>query len=143
MADPSPLDARPRLVRSSAESGEVRAGGRPAHRGLMWVLAGLLAFAVAAAAVQSERLDRMSERADELAARSEALQAELASALEQIRTFEAQREQVRESVADLAERVAALYEVVHPGGAPALARPAERAEPAEAAPPIEPAEPAH
>ena len=127
MANPSPLDSKPRLLRGG-EPLRVPRGSRRSTPGLVWVLAGLLAFTVGAAVVQSQRLDRMTARADELAARSEALQTELTQAQARIQTLEAQRGLVRESVADLAQRVAALYEIVQPGGA---TLPAPRAEPAE------------
>ena len=125
MASPSALDSEPRLRKGGEPLGGARSNRRAAAPGLLWVLAGLLAFTIGAAAVQSERLDRMTRRADELAAKSEALQTELTQAQARIQSLEAQRGVVRESVADLAERIAALYEIVQPGGAP---RPAPRAE---------------
>lgn len=128
MANPSPLEARPRLVKGGARSPESASEARrPGVSALVWVLAGLLALALGAVALQTERLDRMSERADLLAARSEVLQLELASAQTQIHDFEIQQALVRESVADLAERIAALYEIVRPVAAPAPERPAEPA----------------
>jgi hypothetical protein len=119
VADPITRDARPRLVQSGAENAAAREAQRPGPSGLTWVLAGLLAFAIGAAAVQSARLDRMTEHADELTAHAEALRVELADAQVQIRTYESQQELVRASVADLADRVAALYEIVRSGAAPA------------------------
>jgi len=119
VADPITRDARPRLVQGGAEDAEAREAQRSGASGLTWVLAGLLAFAIGAAAVQSARLDRMTEHADELTAHAEALRVELADAQVQIRTYQSQQELVRASVADLADRVAALYEIVKNGAAPA------------------------
>jgi hypothetical protein len=127
MANPN-IDARPRLVRSDAPGA---AGDDTAERqvpSLVWVLVGLIAFSLGAAVLQTERLDRMSDRADALAKRADALQLELAGARTQIRTFEMQRELVRESVADLAQRVSMLHELVRVDALPA--RPAEPPEPA-------------
>jgi hypothetical protein len=127
MANPNAAEARPRLVTPTEGSQEIghdetRRGGVPA---LVWVLAALLAFALGASVLQTERLDRMTERADSLAARADALQLELASAQTQIRTYEMQRNLVRESVADIAERIAVLYEVVRSGSPPAATLPGE------------------
>jgi hypothetical protein len=127
MANPN-IDARPRLVRSDAPG---VAGDDTAERqvpSLVWVLVALIAFSLGAAVLQTERLDRMSDRADALAKRADALQIELAGARTQIRTFEMQRELVRESVADLAQRVSMLHELVRVDALPA--RPAEPSEPA-------------
>ena len=106
-------------MQGGAEDAEAREAQRSGASGLTWVLAGLLAFAIGAAAVQSARLDRMTEHADELTAHAEALRVELADAQVQIRTYQSQQELVRASVADLADRVAALYEIVKNGAAPA------------------------
>ena len=118
MADPIARDARPRLLQGGGEDAEARAAQRSGASGLTWVLAGLLAFAIGAAAVQSARLDRMTEHADELTAHAEALRVELADAQVQIRTYQSQQELVRASVADLADRVAALYEIVKNSAVP-------------------------
>jgi hypothetical protein len=129
-ANPDAVDAKPRPSRG----GEARSGERRKPRGasaLSWLLAGLLAFVIGAAVVQTRRLDRMTARADELAAKSEALQGQLSQAQARIDKLEAQRGLVRESVADLAQRIAALYEIGQPGGAPP---PAPRAEPPESEP---------
>jgi hypothetical protein len=87
------------------------------------VLTALLALAFGAAALQTDRLSRMTARADELAAEAAGLRGELADAQAQIRSFEKQRDLVRESVADLATRVAALSEILKPGVAPTAAAP--------------------
>src|SRR5262245_17075275 len=118
MADPIAREARPRLVHGGAEQEEPRESLRSSPPGLLWVLAGLLAFAIGAAAVQSARLDRMTEHADQLTEHAEALRLELLDAHAQIRAYESQQEQVRVSVADLADRVAALYEIVRKGVPP-------------------------
>jgi hypothetical protein len=125
MADPIAREARPRLVLGGAENAETHEERRPHASGLIWVLAGLLAFAIGAAAVQSARLDRMTAHADQLTEHAEALRVELLDAQAQIHTYETRQELVRESVADLADRVAALYEIVRQG-----VPPADEAEPA-------------
>ena len=127
MADPITREARPRLVLGGAENVETHEARRSHASGLIWVLAGLLAFAIVAAAVQSSRLDRMTEHADQLTVHAEALRVELLEAQAQIHTYETRQELVRESVADLADRVAALYEIVRNGAVPP---PPEEAEPA-------------
>ena len=125
MANPNAAEARPRLVKSEEQpatgSDETRRSVPP----LVWVLAALLAFTLGASVLQTERLDRMTERAEALAARADSLQLELANARTQIHTYEMQRNLVRESVADLAERIAVLYEVVRSGSAPEPALPGE------------------
>jgi hypothetical protein len=127
MANPNAAEARPRLVKSAdAQPGAGRDETRRSVPALVWLLAALLAFALGASVLQTERLDRMTERADALAARADALQIELADARTQIQTYETQRNLVRESVADIAERVAVLYEVVRSGPAPAPSLPAEQ-----------------
>jgi len=121
---PGAQDARPRLVRGGAGAEPVDARtGRPTRRRASWVLVAVLACALAAAALQSSRLARMTERADRLEAESTALRSQLGDAQAQIRSFEKQRDLVRESVADLAARVAALSELVKRGVAPAPAAP--------------------
>jgi hypothetical protein len=132
MANPNAADARPRLVPSDESQPprhESREAGHDETRrpvpALIWVLAALLAFALGASVLQTERLDRMTERADALASRADSLQLELASARTQIHTYEMQRNLVRESVADLAERIAVLYEVVRSGSPPPAGLPAE------------------
>ncbi len=122
MANPNAAETRPRLVKTGEElpfAGHAQT--RRSVPALVWVLAALLAFALGASLLQTERLDRMTERADSLAARADALQIELANANTQIRSYEMQRTLVRESVADIAERIAVLYEVVRTGAAPAPA----------------------
>jgi len=128
--NPNPAEAGPRLVRTDAPRPAPareadRRGGLP---GLVWALAILLAFVLGAAVLQTGRLARMTERADRLAAKADGLQAELDGAQAQIRTYEMERDRVRESVADLAERVAALYQIVRPGS-PAPSSPSEPARP--------------
>lgn len=126
MANPNAAEARPRLVKTAEDRPD--AGHDETRRPippLVWILAALLAFALGASVLQTERLDRMTERADTLAARTDALQIELANARTQIHTYEMQRNLVRESVADIAERIAVLYEVVRSGSAPAPALPGE------------------
>ena len=69
--------------------------------------------------MQTERLGRTTALAEQLAAESEALRAELTQRAGADPTASrSERALVRESVADLAGRVAALYEIVQPGGAP-------------------------
>ena len=125
MANPNAAEARPRLVKAEEQpatgSDETRRSVPP----LVWVLAALLAFTLGASVLQTERLDRMTERAEALAARADSLQLELANARTQIHTYEMQRNLVRESVADLAERIAVLYEVVRSGSATEPALPGE------------------
>jgi outer membrane murein-binding lipoprotein Lpp len=125
MANPNAAETRPRLVTAeeppATGSDETRRSVPP----LVWVLAALLAFTLGASVLQTERLDRMTERAETLAARADSLQLELANARTQIHTYEMQRNLVRESVADIAERVAVLYEVVRSGSAPEPALPGE------------------
>jgi hypothetical protein len=118
VADPGMREAKPRLVRGGAENAEPHEAQRSSPPGLVWVLAGLLAFAIGAAAVQSARLDRMTEHANRLTEHAESLRVELLDTHAQLRAYETQQEQVRESVADLADRVAALYEIVRQGAAP-------------------------
>jgi len=121
---PGAQDAKPRLVRGGADAAPAEAREtRPTRRRLPWLLAALLACALAAVALQSSRLARMTERADQLAAESAALRGQLGDAQAQIRSFEKQRDLVRESVADLAARVAALSELVKPRVAPTAAAP--------------------
>ena len=122
MTTPGAQDARPRLVRGGAEQPETRAA-RPTRRRLSWVVAILLACALGAAALQTNRLARMTERADQLAAESAQLRSELGDAQAQIRSFEKQRDLVRESVADLAARVTALSQMLKPAVAPTPAAP--------------------
>jgi septal ring factor EnvC (AmiA/AmiB activator) len=122
MTTPGAQDARPRLVRGGAEQPEMREA-RPTRRRLSWVIAALLACALGAAALQTHRLARMTERADQLAAESAQLRSDLGNAQAQIRTFEKQRELVRESVADLATRVAALSQMLKPAVPPTAAAP--------------------
>jgi septal ring factor EnvC (AmiA/AmiB activator) len=119
---PGAQDARPRLVRGGAEQADARAP-RPTRRRLSWVIALLLACALGAAALQTNRLARMTERADQLAAESAQLRTELGDAQAQIRSFEKQRDLVRESVSDLAARVAALSRLLTPAVAPTAAAP--------------------
>lgn len=138
MANPNAAEARPRLVKPvDAEAAQGHDETRRPVPALVWVLAALLAFALGASVLQTERLDRMSERADALSARADALQIELAAARTQIRTYEMQRNLVRESVADIAERVAVLYEVVRSGVAepsPSLAGESAGEQPGEPTP---------
>ena len=96
---------------------------RSTRRRLSWVIAALLACALGAAALQTNRLARMTERADQLAAESAQLRNELGDAQAQIRSFEKQRDLVRESVSDLAARVAALSQLLKPAVAPTPAAP--------------------
>jgi hypothetical protein len=119
---PGAQDARPRLVRGGAEQPETRAG-RPTRRRLPWLLVALIACALGAAALQTNRLARMTERAEQLAAESEKLRSELGDAQAQIRSFEKQRDLVRASVTDLAARVAALSQLLGPHVAPTPASP--------------------
>jgi hypothetical protein len=122
----SNVEARPRLVRGD-DAGHAAAGDSAERQvpSLIWVLAGLIAFSLGAAVLQTERLDRMSDRAEALSKRADALQLELAGARTQIRTFEMRRELVRESVADLSQRVSMLQELVRSDALPA--RPLEPA----------------
>ena len=53
MTDPIAREARPRLVLGGAENEETNEARRSHESGLIWVLAGLLAFAIVAAAIQS------------------------------------------------------------------------------------------
>ena len=122
MTTPGAQDARPRLVRGGAEQPETRAA-RPTGRRLPGLLLVVLALALAAAAVQTNRLTHMTERADQLAAESAQLRSDLGDAQAQIRSFEKQRDLVRESVADLATRVAALSQLLKPAVAPTAAAP--------------------
>ncbi|HVN39610.1 MAG TPA: hypothetical protein VMW19_15715 [Myxococcota bacterium] len=110
-------------MRGGAGADPVDARTGPTRRRASWVLVVVLACAIAAAALQSSRLARMTERADQLAAESAALRSQLGDAQAQIRSFEKQRGLVRESVADLAARVAALSELVKRSVAQAPAAP--------------------
>jgi hypothetical protein len=113
-------------VVGGADNAQTHEARRSRAPGLIWVLAGLLVFSIAAAAVQSSRLDRMTEHADRLTEHAEALRVELLDAQAQIHAYETRQELVRESVADLADRVAELYEIVRQGTVPAV----DEAEPA-------------
>jgi hypothetical protein len=119
MATPNAVDTRPRLVRGDGASDD-SAPDTAARQvpSLVWVLLGLLAFAFGAAVLQTERLDSMSDRATALAAHVDSLQIELAGAQTQVRTLEMQRQLVQESVADLAQRVSLLDELVRSDAAP-------------------------
>jgi hypothetical protein len=60
----------------------------------------------------------MTEHAGQLTEHAEVLRVELLDAHTQIRAYQTQQELVRQSVADLSDRVAALYEIVQRGAAP-------------------------
>jgi hypothetical protein len=134
MANPGMPEKRPRLVRGGADAGRTPATGAPEVRSrrrgpaLAFVLAALAAVALGAALLQTERLDRVTAQADALRAANQELEA-------RIEGYEQQRALIRESVADLAARVAALGEIVRADGEEAEMAPAATAEPAFEPPP--------
>ena len=125
MASPGMPESRPRLLKGGADGApEPGARRRGRSRGLLWLLGALLVMLLGAALLQTERLDRLREQADGLRSANSALQAELADAQARLQGYEQQRALVRESVADLAQRVGALAEFVRADGDARSAPPA-------------------
>jgi hypothetical protein len=118
VANPGAPDSRPRLVKGGADA--PAPGGARSERGrrprLTWILAALLAAALGAAVLQTGRLDRVTAEAEALRAANQELEA-------RIQGYEQQRALIRDAVADLASRVAALGEIVRPDAAASEAAP--------------------
>jgi type IV secretory pathway TrbF-like protein len=87
---------------------------------MTWILLALLALAIGAIAVQTQRYEQAAGQVTGLTEQVRGLEVQLAAAHLQLQTYESQLDQVRDAVADVAERIAVLQGLVNdaPGTGP-------------------------